>query len=500
MGKVIKKVLVIAAVVAVSALVGGAPLLIGAIGATGASVVGAIAGAVVLGILGKAPSIGKVKLDDVQPIGSYATGSLRNNADNNNAVPTIYGEARVGGNVVFSDIQSGGNSELYQIIVFASHECSEYVEVFAGNELMTQGTGGDTDKWRSDSDRLLVKVYNVKSVPIQGITSFSGPSTWNTSNLSSLTFQHNAFIDSNLPDGISFMVVHHRFSNSNYSQLKAVTARIKGKLIRPIISSSVIDPTLIYSNNTTEIILDILTSAQKFNESDSKIDIPSFFISKTLNVTNGFTCNMAFTAKANLSANIAEVKATNRSDIIFSQGIWKIKQDEKNKTVSFNLTGDDIISGSFGWSQKKARDIANKITVSWINPSDQWQTKQTTIENTDLQASDGRIYAKEIALRGITNEAQADIIKQLILNQFRYTEDENGDRINVTPLIVKLTTTIKNAELEVGDMGTIDFQELPNVKKFVIMSINTKQSGELDITFREYAETHYKDTNGNFII
>lgn len=497
----LKQLIVVAAVVALATLSGGQSLLIGSLAGTSiGTALLAIELSFIASVIGKALGVGKVKLDDTQPISSYATSSLRNQANNNNVVPTIYGEARVGGNKVFSDIQSGGNSELYEIIVFASHECEEYLEVYASNELMTQGTGGDTDKWRSDSDRLLVKIYNVKSTPIQGITSFSGPSTWNTSDLSSLTFQHNTFLDSNLPDGISFMVVHHRFSNSNYNQRKDITARIKGKLIRPIISSSVIDPTPIYSNNPTEIILDFLTNSQKFNESDSKIDIPSFFTSKTLNVTNGFTCNMAFTAKANLSANIAEVKATNRSDIIYSQGIWKIKQDEKNKVVSFNLTGDDIISGSFGWSQKKARDIANKITVSWINPDDQWQTKQTSIENTDLQASDGRIYAKEVGLRGITNEAQADIIKELILNQFRYTENDEGQRINVTPLIVNLTTTIKNAELEVGDMGTIDFQELPNVKKFVIMSIKTKQSGELDITFREYAETHYKDTNGNFII
>ena len=195
-----------------------------------------------------------------------------------------------------------------------------------------------------------------------------------------------------------------------------------------------------------------------------------------------------------------ELKSTNRSDLIYSQGFWKIKQDEKQKTVSFNITADDIISGSFNWSQKKARDIANKIIVGWINPADQWQTKQAMIENTDLQASDGRVYTKEVQLRGVTNETQADIFKELILNQFRYTEDTNGDRINVTPLIIKFTTTIKNSELEVGDMGTVDFYELPDVKKFVIMSIFTKQSGELDITLREYAETHYKNTNGNYII
>ena len=176
------------------------------------------------------------------------------------------------------------------------------------------------------------------------------------------------------------------------------------------------------------------------------------------------------------------------------------KQDEKNKSISFSITADDIVSGTFGWSQKKARDIANRVVLSWINPDDQWQTLEASIENTDLQSSDGRVYTKKVQVRGVTNLAQADVFKQLILNQFRYTEDAEGNRINVTPLVVKFTTTIKNSALEVGDMGTIDYFELPNLKQFVIMSINTKQSGELDITLREYAATHYKDTNGNFII
>lgn len=494
------KQLAVAVVVAVVAYYTG--YYVGPIyGAAAGAAAGAVAGIAAAVVVGKALGIGKVNLDSIQPIGDYATQALRNQTNNNNVVPTIYGESgNAIGNKVFSDIVSGGNAELYEILVFASHECEEYVEVFAGNELMTQGTGGDTDNWRSDSDRLLVKVYTVKGTPIQGISSFSGPSTWNTVSLSALTFQHITFLDSNVPDGISFMVVHHRFSAANYAQRKDVTARIKGKLIRPIISSTVIDPTPIYSNNPAEIILDILTSSEKFNEVDDKIDVPSFFTSKTLNDTNSFSCNLTFTAKANLSANIQEVLASNRSNIIYSQGIWKLKQDEKNKVISFNITADDIIKDTFNWSQKKARDIANKIIVSWINPNESYQTKQTMIENTDLQASDGRVYTKEVQLRGVTNEAQADIIKELILNQFRYTEDTDGNRINVTPLIVRLTTTIKNSALEVGDMGTIDFFQLPDIKKFVIMSIKTKQSGELDLTLIEYADTHYKDTGGNFII
>lgn len=501
MSGAVKQLAVVAVAVAVASFTGGAGGFFATslgVGATTATVLGSIAGAVVAAVAGKAIGLGKVNIEDAQPISSYATSSLSNETNNNNVVPTIYGETRVGGNRVFADLVA--DADLYEIIAFASHECEDYVSLFAGNELMTQGTGGDTDKWRSDNDNVLAQVYTIKGTPITAITSFSGPSTWNTSNMSSLSFQNITFLDTNVPDGISFIVVHHHFDATNYNQRKQITARIKGKKVRLLTNDTTIGSTPTYSNNPTEIILDFLTDSANFNEIDSKIDVASFFTSKTLNDTNSFSCNLAFTAKTTLSAAIQELKATNRSDLIYSQGIWKIKQDEKNKTIEFAITGDDIISGTFAWSQKKARDIANKIIVSWINPDDQWQTLQEPFEDTDLQASDGRIYTKEVQLRGVTNLPQAQIFSELMLNQFRYTENEAGDRIAVTPLIVKFTTTIKNSALEVGDMGTIDYFELPNIKQFVIMSINTKQSGELDITLREYASTHYKDTNGNFII
>lgn len=505
MGGALKTLAVVAVIalapgvgVALANFVGGFTALSFA-AATGLMAIGTVASLAVASVVGKSLGAGKVNLEDAQPISSYATASLNNTSNNNNVVPTAYGEVRLGGVREFSDLITGDNNSLYEIITFTNHEINAFIELFANNELMTQGIGADTDKWRFANDKILAKIYTVKSTPIKAITSYSA-GVWVEANLSSLSFQNTSFADSDLPDGISFIVVHNIYSATDYNQRKDITARLQGKKIRPIISEAEIGTTTVYSDNPTEIILDFLTDNGNFNENDNAIDLETFYASKLLNENYGFSCNIAFGAKTNLSAALQEIKATNRSNVIFSQGFWKIKQDEKEKTTSFNITGDDIVSGSFSWSQSSARDIGNKVTVSYIEPTDQWQTKIATIENTDLLATDGRTYNKEIQLRGVTNQNQAEIISELTLNQLRYTEDEDGNRINVTPLNVSFTTTIKNSSLEVGDMGTIDYFEIPNIKKLVIMSIRTKQSGELDITAREYADTHYKNTSGVYII
>lgn len=498
MGSSVKQIAILAVGVAVTIATAGAATPL--VGATMAGVLGAVAGAATSYVAGKALGVGKTKLDDSQPISSYATTSLQNATDNNNSVQVVYGKCRIGGNRVYADIQTGSNSNLYEIIVFAGHEINGYIELLADNKLMTQGVGVDVDKWRHNNDKILVKTYTKKpATPIKAISSYSG-GVYTEVDLSSLTMQNNNFLDVNLPSDCAFIVVHHIYDATLNNSRQTINGIIEGKLIRTITNSTTINNTLSYSNNPSEIVLDLLTANNTFNEDDTKIDISSFYNSKTLNNTNSFTCNIAFTSSSALSACMEEILATFRGQLIYSQGLWKLKQDSRTRPITFQITENDIIVNTFAWTQKKAIEIANKIVVSYIEPTDQWQSRKTTIENTSLITSDGREYVKELTLRGVTNLTQANKIKELTLNQFRYTQDELGNRINVTPLTVGFTTTIKNAGLEVGDYGSLDYYELPTIKNFVILSIITKQSGELEVVMQEVADTHYKNTSNSYII
>ena len=82
----------------------------------------------------------------------------------------------------------------------------------------------------------------------------------------------------------------------------------------------------------------------------------------------------------------------------------------------------------------------------------------------------------------------------------RYTEDDIGTRVKQTPLALSFSTTVKNAHLEVGDVITIDSDLLDRDRKFMILSVETDQSGLIQISTREYCETHYKDSSGTYLI
>jgi len=52
----------------------------------------------------------------------------------------------------------------------------------------------------------------------------------------------------------------------------------------------------------------------------------------------------------------------------------------------------------------------------------------------------------------------------------------------------------------VGDVITIDSDLLDRDRKFMILSVETDQSGLIQISTREYCETHFKDSSGTYLI
>ena len=111
-----------------------------------------------------------------------------------------------------------------------------------------------------------------------------------------------------------------------------------------------------------------------------------------------------------------------------------------------------------------------------------------------------QIIEKILDVKAVTNTTQAEELAEITLNASRYTEDSSGNRVKQTPLICDFATTIKHADLEVGDIITIEHDLLDRNRKFMILSLETDQSGLIEVSAREYAETHYKDSSGTYII
>jgi len=286
--------------------------------------------------------------------------------------------------------------------------------------------------------------------------------------------------------------------NNLNTSMHNLTVLIKGKKIRLITSATAIGTTLTYTTNPAEVVLDLLSDGLSIPDAD--IDISSFYQSKTDCSNNGWTVNTATVQQANIQSIIEDVLSTCRGQIVHSENKWKLKIDTKSQTLVDTLTDDDFIGNSLSISMKGNRDIANKIIFKYINPTDEWLSAQKVREDTTLQTLDGQTLEKILDSKGVTSDTQADELAEIALNATRYTEDSLGNRVKQTPLAVSFATTVKNSHLEVGDVIAITHDILDRTRKFVILSLETDQSGLIQVSGREYAETHYKNTSGVYLI
>jgi hypothetical protein len=145
-------------------------------------------------------------------------------------------------------------------------------------------------------------------------------------------------------------------------------------------------------------------------------------------------------------------------------------------------------------------EVANKVDLKYINPNDNWLSAKVEKQDTDLANMDGQEIAKTLDIKGVTSTAQANKLAEITLNSIRYTEDAEGNRIKQTPLAISFATTVKNADLEVGDVFELQHDLLDRDRNFIILSVETDQSGAMQMTARERCETHYKNNDGVYIV
>ena len=132
MSDVIKPVLGIAAIVFAPQL---APMLLSGVGiaATAGAVAVATAGVVLVGasLVGSSTSDSMASAVDIASVEGYAGAKLQTNKSNIAPVPEIYGEHKIGGNIIWQDTGSypntnnttnGYNRDYWSINVIAGHE------------------------------------------------------------------------------------------------------------------------------------------------------------------------------------------------------------------------------------------------------------------------------------------------------------------------------------------------------------------------------------------
>ena len=336
----------------------------------------------------------------------------------------------------------------------------------------------------------------------------NGSYSYKCAKVTKLIVNSSSFLNVNVPKDISYLTVHQVYDQENNTnvRMKNITAEIEGRKVKPIEQTPwnqslfILGVTREYSNNPAEILIDIMQDALSI--STNEIDLGSFWQSKEVCNDNNWTCNIAFMRKANIQSVITDVLATCRGQLIHSNDQWKMIVDTRSKTTSIvgTLTDDDFVGTSLNMAMKGNNEIANQIKCTYINPEDEWLSAEVSFADAELETLDGQLIEKTLDIKGVTNSDQASTMAQITLNSMRYSEDASGNRIKQTPLSLSFATTIKNANLEVGDVIKVQSDLLNFDRHFVILSCENDQSGLIQISTREYCETHYKNSAGNYLI
>ena len=504
MSDVIKPVLGIAAIVFAPTL---APMLLSSVGiaATAGAVAVATAGVVLVGasLVGSSTSDSMASAVDIASVEGYAGAKLQTNKSNTAPVPIIYGLHKLGGNIIWQDTNNaqngdnttnGYNRDYWAIIVIAGHEIEDIDYIYAGETTMS--TVGSTADYKFKTEYVHVKFYN-SSTSARNVNSID----WVIDNSGNTATGSSKSLPSvTIPANVAFLAVHQVFDgeNTKNTALEAITCKISGKNIRTITNATTISTSTSYSTNPAEILLDLLTTG--LDIADADIDIATFYQAKTDCTSAGFTCNIALIQQANIQSIIADVLATCRGNIFHSESKWKFKIDTKSQSLADTLTSDDVLGNSLSINMAGSATIANKVILKYIDPADEYLSKESVKEDTSLQTYDGQIVTKILDAKGVDSATQANKLCEIALNALRYSEDASGNRVKQTPLAISFATSVKNAHLEVGDVIALNHTLLDRVRKFLLLSTMTDQSGVVQISAREYAETHFKNSSGSYLI
>ena len=439
-------------------------------------------------------------MPDMQGVESYAGSKLQTQKTNTAPVPQVYGKHKMAGNIIWQDTNTavnsdsstnGYNRDYWAVIILAGHEIEDINYLYAGEDTMNS-LGSD----KYETEYVHIKFYNSSASDrniqsLDWVKNDSGATdTGSTLGLASIV----------IPSETAFLLVHQVFDaeDNKNTAMAGITAEVEGKKIRTITNSTTISTTLSYSTNPAEILLDLLTTGLSVDDAD--IDISSFYSAKTDCSSNSWSCDIALMQQANIQSVIADVLATCRGKIFHSESKWKFKIDTKSQSVADTLTNDDVLSNSLSIAMAGSSTIANKVIIKYVNPSDEWLSAEKVKEDSTLQTYDGQTIQKILDIKGVTNATHASELAEITLNTLRYSEDSSANRVKQTPLMITFSTSVKNAHLEVGDVISLNHTLLDRVRQFLILSTNNDQSGVIQISAREYCETHFKDSSGSYLI
>lgn len=420
---------------------------------------------------------------------------------------TIYGEAKVGGTVVFLET-SDDNKYLHMIVAVADHEVDDlafwsvlpsstfYRQVnLNDDDVLLLGDGTDASgvtRYSTNNTRY----KNDKNEKLLRFKFYDGTQTVADSDLVAETSAPSTMV----LKGIAYIYARFQSDADAFPNgIPAVTALVKGK--------KVFDPrtsTTAYSENPALIVRDYLTSASGLAAASSEIDDTSVIAAanvcdETITLdsdrypfftsTPRYTANGTVTSDTSPSAILPRLLTSMAGNCVFSDGKWNVFAGAY-RTPTITLDEDDLRAAISVQTKSSRRDSFNTVKGIFVSPQDNYQpTDYPEITNATYVAQDnGETVKTELDLPFTDDVVAAQRIAKIHLERSRQQ------------LTIVFPAKLTAFKLQVGDTVMITNERFGfSAKPFEVVEWAMAISGEtlgVDLALRETAAEVYDWSSG----
>jgi hypothetical protein len=238
--------------------------------------------------------------------------------------------------------------------------------------------------------------------------------------------------------------------------------------------------TTAYSNNPALIARDLLNRFGLIP--GALLDDVSFSAAANACDTQGFTCNVVFTAKTLLSDALAIVCQTCNGTIISADGLTGIYLDVLNSDPPVaTLSEEDGDTWGLTYSWISSRSRYTRIAVSFINSTTNTQDQTPNIDDPGIALGTVPINAQVVNAPGINTLAAA-----IVLRDYLFNSQANSFRVTGT-------MNAKGLSLQQGQKIWLD--TLKGISApFLILQIASDASGFSSYTVQPYDADVYGST------
>lgn len=396
----------------------------------------------------------------------------------------VYGETRLGGNIVYIETTGAKNETMFQAITIAGHEIQSIETVFANDEALTLALVGDayTTTYKGNATALsfnfLLGTDTQAALPF-----FAGTSA--------AAYQFK---------GIAVLAAKLVYNQDTFPNgIPNLTVKLRGR--------KVFDPrtsTTAYSTNAALCIRDYLTNtAFGLGASADELDDTSFsaaanICDEDINLAAGgtekrYTINGAFSSAEKPKEVISKMLTSCGGKLSYVGGKWTLRV-AAYRSPTITLTENDIVGPVSMQASQSRRDIFNAVKGTYSEPATLYQPASfPPVTNATYEAEDNERIFKDVQFPFTTSVATCQRLAKIDLETAR-------QQISLT-LSCKLTAFA----LQPGDTVNMNFERYGFVNKvfevynwtFNISDSDTGPTPQVDLVLRETASGIYDWNSGD---